>query len=130
MSKTRGGKTKKANHTGATRKELLLRVQESAKAFLNASVAFVSSTQVDWMSAAYYDEDGAAYLVVAVACFSIENKKNGEGVSVPTPIFEIRWVNTALQSKDHVHEISESVARRGVGRFVAMQKNSVEFGES
>lgn len=113
----------------AYRNELLLRVQAMATKFVSAQVAF-SPGQEDWMKPKHYCDVGAAFLVGVVTRYTISNENNGETIEIPTPRFEIRWTNTAFQTKNHVHQIDESVVCRGVKQFVVMQKHNTDFGET
>lgn len=127
-SKSKIKKTTTTN-AAALRNELSRRLHATASNFVNARVAFAPPNE-DWMDPEQYLSVGAAFLVGVVTRFTITNEKNADNVCVPTALFEIRWINTAFQTKKHVHQVDESVIARGVRQYVSMQKNSVEFGES
>lgn len=124
------GKQKISNaNATAFRKELAIRAEATANRYVGASVAF-SPAEETWMERKYYSDVGSTYLIGVVTRHILENKKNGDGVAVPTLSFEVRWTNTAFQTKHHVHQIEEDVVCRGVKHYVAIHQNSAEFGES
>ncbi|KAJ8544457.1 hypothetical protein ON010_g11810 [Phytophthora cinnamomi] len=113
----------------ALRNELSRRLQATASNVIDARVAF-TPLEEDRMGPEQYSSVGAAFLVGVVTRFSISNETNADNVRVPTAVFETRWINTAFQTKKHVHQVDESDIARGFTDIPTLAEECEEIDDA
>ncbi|ETO61580.1 hypothetical protein F444_20430, partial [Phytophthora nicotianae P1976] len=107
--------------------ELKRRASASATKFITARVAF-SPANEPWMDGHLCRNADATFLIGIVSSYRIVNEVNGDSVSVPVPMFKIRWTSTAFQTKHHIHEIDEQTVIH-VRLFVRQHDGQAELTE-
>ncbi|ETN16565.1 hypothetical protein PPTG_21744 [Phytophthora nicotianae INRA-310] len=86
--------TGRSDMTMALQQELKRRASASATKFITARVAF-SPAYEPWMDGHLCRNADATFLIGIVSSYRIVNEVNGDSVSVPVPMFKIRWTSTA-----------------------------------